>query len=137
HELSRTTPGAASALSVSPDSPDSDPYNDKTPERAYAWLTSQGVFHGKLLNAPADANLGTRVFSDSKMLAKAQIITPEGSGRRRSPAEMIDAIALTQWHILSLIGGRVVATNRLTGQMVSEHDVLDPGQRAVGFSVDI
>src|SRR5690606_36734882 len=76
-------------------------------------------------------------FPDSKMIAKAQIITPEGSGRRRSPAEAIDAIALTQWHILSLIGGRVVATNRLTGQMVSEHDVLDPGQRAVGFSVDI
>jgi hypothetical protein len=137
HELSRTTPGAASALSVSPDPPDSDLYNDKPPERAYAWLTSQGVFHGKLLNAPADANLGTRVFSDSKMLAKTQIITPEGSGRRRSTAEAIDAIALTQWHILSLIGGRVVTTNRLTGQMVSEHDILGPGQRAVGFSVDI
>ena len=137
HELSRTAQGATSALVVSPDPPDVDPYDDDTPERAYAWLTSQGVFHGKLLNAPLDANLGGKVFSESKMIPKAQIVTPEGSGRRRATSEAIDAIALTQWHILSLIGGRVVTTNRLTGQMVSEHDVLSPGQRAVGFSVDL
>ena len=137
HELSRTTQGAISALVVSPDPPDVDPYDEDTPERAYAWLTSQGVFHGKLLNTPADANLGAKVFSESKMIPKVQIITPEGSGRRKTTSEMMDAIALTQWHILSLIGGRVVTTNRLTGEMVSEHDVLSPGQRAVGFSVDL
>lgn len=137
HELSRMTQGAASSVVVSPDPPGVDPYDDDTPERAYAWLTSQGVFHGKLLNAPADGNLGAKVFSESKMLAKAQIITPEGSGRRKATSEMIDAIALTQWHIVSLIGGRVVTTNRLTGQMVSEHDVLGAGRKAVGFSVDL
>lgn len=136
HELSRTTPGSNSSLVVSPDPPDRNPHDDGL-ERAYAWLSSQGVFHGKLYNEPADANLGTKVFSDSKMLPKAQIITPEGSGRRKPVNETIDAISLTQWHIVSLIGGRVVTTNRLTGQLVSEHDVLSTGQRPVGFSVDL
>ncbi|KAL3953554.1 hypothetical protein ACCO45_011510 [Purpureocillium lilacinum] len=96
-----------------------------------------GVFHGKLLNVPADNSLGSRVFSDSKMLPRAQIIAAESSGRRRPTSETIDALALTQWHIVSLVGGRVIATNRLTGDMVSEHDVLGAGQRPIGFSVDM
>ena len=137
HELSRSTQGAASSIVVSPDPPESESYAEDSLERAYAWLTSHGVFHGKLFNAPPDSSLGSKVFSDSKMLAKSQIVTPEGSGRRKATSEAIDAIALTQWHIVSLVGGRVVTTNRLTGQMVSEHEVLGVGQRAVGFSVDL
>ena len=137
HEISRPTVGAASSVVVSPDPPDADPYADDTPERAYAWLQGQGVFSGKLLNAPADSNLGPKVFSESKMLSKQQIVTPEGSGRKKASGDMIDAIALTQWHIVSLIGGRVTTTNRLTGEMVSEHEVLGAGQRALGLSVDL
>lgn len=138
HELSRTTQGPQSSLAVSPDPPETGPYDDDVPDRAYAWLTSQGVFHGKLLSSPADGQLGATVFSQSKMLPRAQIVTPEGSGRRRAGPDTIDAIALTQWHILSLIGGRVVTTNRLTGQLVSEHDdILTPGQTPIGFSVDL
>lgn len=137
HEISRPTVGAASAVVVSPDPPDADPYAEDTPERAYAWLQAQGVFNGKLLNTPTDSNLGAKVFSESKMLSKAQIVTPEGSGRKKASSEMIDAIALTQWHIVSLIGGRVTTTNRLTGEMVSEHEVLGAGQRALGLSVDL
>lgn len=137
HELSRTQPGAYSTLAVSPDPPETNPYAEDAPDRAYAWLSSQGVFHGKLLNVPADNSLGSRVFSDSKMLPRAQIIAAESSGRRRPTSETIDALALTQWHIVSLVGGRVIATNRLTGDMVSEHDVLGAGQRPIGFSVDM
>ena len=139
HELSRTTQGPqASSLVVSPDPPETGPYDEDVPDRAYAWLTSQGVFHGKLLHSPTDSQLGAAVFSDSKMLARSQIVSPEGSGRRRGGSEGIDAIALTQWHILSLIGHRVVTTNRLTGQLVSEHDdILTPGQAPLGFCVDL
>jgi hypothetical protein len=136
HELSRTTQGAASSLAISPDAPDMEPHSDEVPDRAYAWLSSQGVFHGKLSNTPADSNLGTKVFSESKMLSRASIVSPESAARRRGGSEPIEAIALTQWHILSLVGGRVVTTNRLTGEMVSEHDVLEPGQRTIGFTVD-
>jgi vacuolar protein sorting-associated protein 18 len=136
HELSRTTQGAASSLAISPDAPDVEPHSEEAPDRAYAWLSSQGVFHGKLLNTPADSNLGTKVFSESKMLSRASIVSPETAARRKAGSEPIDAIALTQWHILSLVGSRVVTTNRLTGEMVSEHDVLEPGQRTIGFTVD-
>lgn len=137
HELSRTSAGAHSALVVSPDPPDTSPHDDSGPDRAYAWLSSHGVFNGKLLNTPADNNLGTRVFSESKMLPRSQIVTSDASGRRRATSEAIDAIILTQWHIVSLIGGRVVTTNRLTGQTVSEHNVIRAGQQAIGFSVDM
>lgn len=137
HELSRVAPGAPSTLGVSPDPPDASPHDDDIPDRAYAWLSSQGVFHGKLFDSPADSNLGAKVFSDSKLLPRAQIVSPEGTERRKISSEMIDDIALTQWHIISLIGSRVVTTNRLTGKMVSEHDVIGPGQNPLGLSVDI
>ncbi|RDA83173.1 hypothetical protein CP532_4937 [Ophiocordyceps camponoti-leonardi (nom. inval.)] len=136
HELARTQPGACSMLVVSPDPPETSAYGEDEPDRAYAWLSSQGIFHGKLLNVPTDSSLGSRVFSESKMLGAAQVMATESPSRRRLASETISAIALTQWHIISLVGGRVIATNRLTGKMVSEHDVLAAGQKAIGFSVD-
>ncbi|PTB36489.1 uncharacterized protein TrAFT101_010374 [Trichoderma asperellum] len=136
HELSRVTSGASSTFVVSPDPPDTSPHDDDVPDRAYAWLSSHGVYHGKLLNSPTDAALGSKIFAESKMLPRAQIVT-QGAGSKRKPStETIDAIALTQWHIVNLVGGRVITTNRLTGEMVSEHDVLSAGQKPIGFSVD-
>lgn len=137
HELSRASSGANSALVVSPDPPDAHGNMDNMPERAFAWLSSQGIFHGKLLNSPVDGNLGPKVFGDSQLLSRSHIISPESSGRRKPTSEAIDAIALTQWHIVNLVGDRVITTNRLTGEMVSEHDVLSSGQKTVGFSVDV
>jgi hypothetical protein len=71
------------------------------------------------------------------MLNRAQLASSDTSGRRRTTAEPIEAIALTQWHIVSLVGNRVVAANRLTGSIVYDQIILDQGQRAVGFSVDL
>ncbi|EEY20674.1 vacuolar membrane protein pep3 [Verticillium alfalfae VaMs.102] len=135
HELSRASGAAPSSLVVSPDLPETNPYDDEEAERAYAWLTSQGVFHGKLLT-DADAELGKKVFAGSKLQARTDLIHAEASKRRGSP-EFVDAIALTQWHILHLVGGRVVATNRLTGAIVYDQIVLDAGQTALGLYVDL
>lgn len=133
HEVPRSSPGASSAVVVSPDPP-----NDTEPlQRAFAWLSSQGVFHGKLLSSPLDGNLGGKILSESKMIPRTQIATTEAGGKKKPSPESIDAIALTQWHIISLISDRVVTTNRLTGQIVSEHRVLLQGQRPIGFSVDM
>ena len=137
HELSRTNPNNLAALVVSPDPPEESPYGDTIPERAYAWLSNQGVFHGKLLNTPTDSKLGSTIFSQSKMLPRSQIVTVEHQGKRKPTSESIDAIALTQWHIISLVGNRLVTTNRLTGELVSEHNVITNGQKAIGLSVDI
>lgn len=136
HELSRTSSTSASGLVVSPDVPDRDPYDENIPDKAYAWLSSQGVFHGKLLSTPTDTKLGSKVFNESKMIPQSQIVSSDTTAQRKSTTSAIEDIALTQWHILSLVGGRVIATNRLTGKVVSEHDVLGAGQQTLGFSVD-
>lgn len=136
HELSRTSSTSASGLVVSPDVPDRDPYDEDIPDKAYAWLSSQGVFHGRLLSSPTDTKLGSKVFNESKMIPQSQIVSSDITAQRKSTTSAIEDIALTQWHILSLVGGRVIATNRLTGKVVSEHDVLGAGQQTLGFSVD-
>ncbi|KAK3313829.1 Pep3/Vps18/deep orange family-domain-containing protein [Apodospora peruviana] len=145
HELSRSaaTAAAASALVVSPD-PQGDPTkmlveDSSLPERAFAWLSSHGVYHGKLLVSPAGPELGAKVYADSKLLPRSQLPTPEvTSGRRQATtANDIDAIALTQWHVVSLVGGRVIASNRLTGATVYQQAILDPGQKAIGLCVDL
>ncbi|OLN87856.1 Vacuolar protein sorting-associated protein 18-like protein [Colletotrichum chlorophyti] len=133
HEVSRSSTAAASVLVVSPDPPDLNPYEGEAHERAYAWLSAQGVFHGQL----ASSAEGSKIFNESNMLPRSQLGSSDGPGRRKATADFIEAIALTQWHIVSLIGGRVVATNRLTGEVVYDQTVLDPGQRAVSFSVDL
>ncbi len=49
----------------------------------------------------------------------------------------IDAVALTQWHVVSLVGNRIVAANRLTGANVYDQVILDRGQKALGLCVDL
>lgn len=138
HELSRSSTGAASALAISPDPQDgSKPYEEMAPDRAFAWLSSQGVYHGTLLVNPTGSELGNRVFAESKLLPRSQLATSDNTGRRKSAAEYIDAVALTQWHVVSLVGNRVVATNRLTGSIVYDQVILDPGQKAIGLCVDL
>ncbi|KAG5996353.1 hypothetical protein E4U52_006784 [Claviceps spartinae] len=142
HELPRSPDIRHSAVVLSPDAAGVDAYDAAdVPDRAYAWLSWQGVFHGTLPNTPLDNNgLGSKVFAESKSVPKLQITAPKSKGRQQRPdsaGESIDAILLSQWHILSLVGGRVVVTNRLTGETVSEHEVLAAGQRAIAFTVDM
>lgn len=136
HEVSRTSAAAQSCLAISPDAHDTEPYHDRIPEKAYAWLQSYGVFHGTLLQSPAEQTLGSKVFAESKSLSRSQITT-DTSGKKKPGPDSIDAMALTQWHIICLLGGRVVIINRLTGQIISEHEVLKPSQKAIGFAVDM
>lgn len=136
HEMARTSAASHSALAISPDVQETEPYQDNQQEKAYAWLSSQGIFHGTLLQSPAEQTLGSKVFAESKTLPRSQIIS-DAMGKRKPGPDNIDAMALTQWHIICLLGGRVVTINRLTGQTVSEHDVLTTGQKAIGFAVDM
>ncbi|KAK3357673.1 Pep3/Vps18/deep orange family-domain-containing protein [Lasiosphaeria hispida] len=139
HELSRSSATAASALAISPDAPDVSKFKEDTPpERAFAWLSPHGVYHGKLLVEPATSDLGTKVFADSKLVPRSQLASPEtATGRRQASTEYIDAIALTQWHVICLVGGRIVAANQLTGATVYDQVILDHGLKAIGLCVDI
>lgn len=48
----------------------------------------------------------------------------------------IESIALTQWHILCLLDGRVVAAQRLDEKIVYDQVVLEPGEKALGLVSD-
>ncbi|KAK6219020.1 hypothetical protein LQW54_002522 [Pestalotiopsis sp. IQ-011] len=136
HELSRVSGSAPSTLAVSPDSPNANAYDDVSLERAFAWLSSHGVYHGKLLSAPVTSELGPKIYGESKLLPRAQIVSSDASGRKKTSSEFIDATILTQWHVVSLVGGRVVAANRLTGTTVYDQVILEQGQKALGLYVD-
>ncbi|PSR93909.1 vacuolar protein sorting protein-like protein DigA [Coniella lustricola] len=142
HELSRTAGTTGSGLVVSPDPAAGDAgaiHEMVTPERSFAWLNSQGVFAGRLLlSSQHGAELGSKVFSEAKLLPRAQLAaSTDPAVRRRAAVDNVEAIALTQWHVIALLGGRVVAANRLTGAQVYDQLILDHGQRAVGLCVDL
>ncbi|KAK4249929.1 Pep3/Vps18/deep orange family-domain-containing protein [Corynascus novoguineensis] len=139
HELSKASAAAASMLVVSPDVQEAPRFrgDDEVPERAFAWLSSHGVYHGKLLVGGSSAELGNRVLAEAKLIPRAQLTSPESAARRQLSTEYIDAIALTQWHVVCLIGTRVVVANRLTGSIVYDQIILDPGEKAVGLCVDL
>ncbi|KAK6950288.1 hypothetical protein Daesc_008614 [Daldinia eschscholtzii] len=136
HEISRASTTAPSMLAISPDPPNSQIYEDTVPDRAFAWLSSQGAYHGKLLTAPIHNDLGNKVFAESKLLSRSQVVSTETSGRKKTPTDSVDAIALTQWHIIGLVGGRIVAINRLTGSVVYDQLILDQGQKSLGLYID-
>ncbi|KAH8160962.1 hypothetical protein CIB48_g7283 [Xylaria polymorpha] len=136
HEISRGSAAAPSALAISPDPPDSASYEDTVPDRAFAWLSAQGIYHGKLLTSSGSNDLGNKVYAEAKMLPRSQILSADASGRRKSSSEFIDAAVLTQWHIISLVGGRIIAANRLTGSIVYDQIILEPGQKALGLYID-
>ncbi|KAK5629705.1 hypothetical protein RRF57_005420 [Xylaria bambusicola] len=136
HEIAQGSATAPSALAISPDPPDSTSYDDTVPDRAFAWLSAQGIYHGKLLTTSSGNDLGNKVYAEAKLLPRSQIASADTSGRRRSSTEFIDAIVLTQWHIVSLVGGRVVATNRLTDSLIHDQPILEEGQKALGLYVD-
>ncbi|KAI0907507.1 vacuolar protein sorting protein-like protein DigA [Ustulina deusta] len=136
HEISRGPSTAPSALAMSPDPPDSASYEDTAHDRAFAWLSTQGIYHGKLLTSSTGNDLGNKVYSEAKMLPRAQVVSADLSGRHKSSTEFIDAVVLTQWHIVSLVSGRIVAVNRLTGSLVYDQMILKPGQKALGLYID-
>jgi len=132
--LSNSTP---SGLALTPDPPETSSSDSLNAERIFAWLSSEGVFYGKLFDSSAVTNLGNKVCNEAKTFLRSQIPASENaSGRRRAKQDPIAGIALTQWHILHLVEGRIVAVNRLDERIVYDQVVLEPGQSALGLVAD-
>ena len=137
HEISRVSQQAGSSLVVSPDAPDSTSLEGIVPDRIFAWLSSQGVYYGRLLTAPASHELGNHVFADAKLLPRSQLPAAEtAGGRKKVTQDPIDSIILTQWHIVHLVGQRIVVINRLDDRVILDQVVLEPGQKALGLYSD-
>lgn len=138
HEVSNVSPGATSLLTVSPESQETPTLDHTNTERIFGWLTSQGVLHGKLYLSSDTAEIGGKVLSDSKMLPRSQIPPSQtASGRTRRTQEPVSSMILSQWHIMQLVEGRIVAINRLDDTVVLDQVVLEPGQSALGLVADI
>ena len=117
-----------SALAVSPDPPRAALTSDDESDRSYAWLSAQGVLHGKLRTSAVSSNLGSAVFNNSKMLPRSKLPASESpSGRRRATLDPIGNVLLTQWHILCFVEGRIVAVQRLDEKVVHDQVVLESG----------
>lgn len=136
HQTSESSTSAPSGLSVSPDWQDTLLDGDDV-ERIFGWLSSEGVFYGKLFTSAAVSNLGNKVFNEAKIFLRSQIPASENaSGRRRAKPDPILDTALTHWHILHLVEDRIVAVNRLDGRIVYDQVVLEAGQSALGLVAD-
>lgn len=138
HEVSNVAPTATSLLAVSPENQENPNREDLQTERVFGWLTSQGVLHGKLYLSQDTSELGGKVLGDAKMLSRSQIPPSQtASGRARRTQEAVTSMVLSQWHILQLVEGRIVAINRLDDTVVLDQVVLHQGQSALGLVADL
>ncbi|KIW27190.1 uncharacterized protein PV07_06952 [Cladophialophora immunda] len=133
HDTTGASATAPSCFSVSPEAQDASPDSS----RSFAWLYSQGVLTGQLLTSPASSSLGSKIFSEAKLHPRSvfpETISARG-GRKLIQDPIVSAI-LSQWHVLALAEGRIVAVNRLDGSVVYDQAVLEPGQSALDLVAD-
>ena len=133
HEIQKPSSSAPSALAISPGG--SDGHNADGPsEKEFSWLSSQGVYHGQLPYAQEKMH---RPFEESRMLPRTKLPASESvRGGRKLIQDPITAMTLTQWHILTLVEGKIVAVNRMNEEIVYEQSVLEPGQSTLGLLTD-
>lgn len=138
----RSGGGAPAILAVSPYVEERNPFgaearNEKAKEKAWAWLEGRGVLHGTLAADAEISSLGSKMFAEAKLMERSKIppsLTP--SGRPKSSKEPTQSMMLTQWHIVQLVEGRIVASNCLDDSIVHDQLVLEPGQSALGLVAD-
>ncbi|KAJ5512332.1 Pep3/Vps18/deep orange [Penicillium fimorum] len=129
HEVPNSSSSAPSSLVISPTISESYQAEGYT-EKQFAWLSSEGIYHGQLAS---ESPLKT-----ANMLARSIFPASESPrGGRKLIQDPISAVTLSQWHILALVGGRVVAVNRLSEEIVHDQPVLDAGQSALGLLTDL
>ena len=137
HEVNRNSQSTPSALVISPDPPETPSTENENEERAYAWLSAQGVLHGRLQTTTTSASLGSTVFNNSKMISRSEIPASENAmGRKKPTKDPITGLALSQWHVLCLVEGRIVALQRLDERVVYDQVVLEPGESAIALLAD-
>ena len=133
HTLKDVTSGPSTLVTIT--EPADASLSESAQENVFAWLNSQGVVHGDFDALVQTAE--TSPFAAAKLLPKSVIPPSQTSGGRNKPSsEPISSISLTQFHILHLIEGRVVAINRLDGSLVYDQLVLEPGNAPLGLYAD-
>ncbi|PLB33828.1 vacuolar protein sorting protein DigA [Aspergillus candidus] len=133
HEVPNPSRAAPSALVISPAGADGTSVDAKS-GKEFAWLSSQGIFHGQL---PYSADELRQPFDKATMLPRTLFPASESArGGKKMIQDPITAVTLSEWHIFVLVEGRVVAVNRMNDEIVYEQSVLEPGQSALGLLTD-
>jgi hypothetical protein len=128
YEASGASATAPSMLCTSPEMPP----DAANAERGFAWLYSQGALLGQLASSTP-----SKIFNDSKLVPRSSFPeTLSARGSRKLIQDPVSSITLTQWHVIALVEGHIVAVNRLTGKAVYDQVVLDPGQSSLGLVSD-
>ncbi|KAL4807797.1 Pep3/Vps18/deep orange family-domain-containing protein [Aspergillus unguis] len=132
HENGRASGSAPSSLAISP--PGDAHHADHQAEKEFAWLSSEGIYHGVL---PYSTEKLDQPFERSVMLPRSIFPATESArGGKKLIQNPITAMTISEWHILVLVEGRVVAVNRMNDQIVFDQEILDPGQAALGLVTD-
>ena len=133
HEASGASPTAPSVLCTSPEMPP----DSANADRVFAWLYSQGVLLGQWASPTSGSSLGSKTFNDSRLIPRSTFPeTLSARGSRKLIQDPVTSITLSQWHIIALVEGHIVAVNRLSGKVVYDQAVLEPGQSSLGLVSD-
>ncbi|PYH86549.1 hypothetical protein BO82DRAFT_380178 [Aspergillus uvarum CBS 121591] len=133
HEIQKPSGASPSMLAVSPILADAQTTGGVT-DKEFAWLSSQGVFHGQL---PYTSEKLSKPFESASMLPRSVFPASESArGGKKLIQDPITAVTLSQWHIFALVEGRIVAVNRMSEEIVFDEAVLEPGQSALGLLTD-
>ncbi|OGM44423.1 vacuolar protein sorting protein DigA [Aspergillus bombycis] len=128
YEAQKASNAAPSALAISPNAADGNHAKE------FAWLSSQGVYHGQL---PYSSEKVNQPFETANMLPRSFFPATESArGGKRLIQNPITAMTLSQWHILALVEGRVIAVNRMNEEIVYDQAVLEPAQSTLGLLAD-
>ncbi|KAL4883299.1 Pep3/Vps18/deep orange family-domain-containing protein [Aspergillus karnatakaensis] len=132
-ESERPSGSAPSSLAISP--PGSHAHHaDGLPDHEFAWLSSEGICHGPL---PYSSEKLDHPFEDARLLPRSIFPATESArGGKKMIQNPITAMTLSEWHILALVEGKVVAVNRMNDEIVFDQEVLEPGQSALGLVTD-
>lgn len=134
HELSGSSQSAPSLLTTQPDSSEVHYGDAGRSETHFAWLSSHGVFHGSVRNPSTDET----IFDKANMVPRSVFPATESArGGRKVIQDPIKGMILTQWHIITLVEGRIVAINRLNGEIVYDQAVIEPDQTSLGLVSDL
>lgn len=128
------TRSAPSSLAISPQHIDGHYSDGNSAELRFAWLSSQGVLHGSLDHTSLDTR---KVIDNARLVPRTKFPATESArGGKKLIQDPITAMTLSQWHVLTLVEGHIVAVNVLSGEVVHDQSVLEPGQTALGLLSD-
>lgn len=126
--------GSASGPSGFSAAPDAQDATAKAAnERAFGWMCGQSIVSG-LFTDPAESDSYKKAVVDATVVPKSKFAS--GQGGTRSAKDNFRAIAMTRFHILAVVGERLVAVNRFDQTVVYDQRVLEANQTTLGLYVD-